>query len=56
MFLLLVTNISKKNVKIHSQYKTTILLLYRRLPVREKVDALCEPILAYAREVKGTGT
>jgi hypothetical protein len=54
-FLLLVTNISKKNVKFHSQYKTAILLLYRRLPVRVKADALCELILAYATDVNSTG-
>jgi hypothetical protein len=54
MYLLLVTNVSKKNVKTRCQYKTTLLLLYRRLPIRVKVDAFCEQILAFAREFNGT--
>jgi hypothetical protein len=49
MFLLLVTEISKRNVKFRCQYKANF-LLYHSLTFRINVDALCEPILTYARD------
>jgi hypothetical protein len=55
MFLLLETNISKKNVKIRCQYITTLLLLQRSLPVHVNINALCEKILEYSRGFNGTG-
>jgi hypothetical protein len=55
MFLLLVTKISKVNMRFRWQYKTNLLLLYRSLTFRVEGDALCEPILEYAREFNSTG-